>query len=598
MPTIADASSQRIYGELIAVSVDDPRAFVARALEVLIQEWDLVSASLFLFTPDAGTLRLKAQVGFSYADYKHFEFPQDSFPGLAVARREPITCADPASSPHLVNKIHLSRHSDITGVVSVPLILPAAGGSPSVALSAPDPMGAMSLYPRGAVNLDELAGRAFTLAPFLSMLYIATLERHAMSFSRDAVAKVAYSLDLTDLASSFADLLKSELSVQAVSLWLVDPRRNQLYLKYPGVEDAAMHPLSLSDSGSPDPVARCFHRGTSLFHAPAHEVLGTALNTQGLPTPLQNAALIPIRLPSTTRLSGRALPAAGVLGLFNHYTAYGGSDHATDFSWEDRRLAEFACDMVSVVIYQVLRTRDYESDFERLMHGVRTNLQAARSRLQFLDQNEIGHLLPRRHQHFIPNAIGFIEDLEAQINRDETVGSDLLELEEISLYGDVLAKLRPMVAGMSMRYGVASVSVTGVTRLATTYRSLPRVMGNRRALDCVFRNLVDNCVKYSNPEETEGRIHIAAAPAGGSVIVRVEDNGIGIAQADSAGIFEDGFRGATARARRPQGLGRGLHDCRVLMHRMGGEIRVVTPTHVSEGTAFEVVLQQVRGRTT
>ena len=250
--------------------------------------------------------------------------------------------------------------------------------------------------------------------------------------------------------------------------------------------------------------------------------------------------------------------------------------------------------MLGVLTYQLLRTRDHESDFERLLHGARTNLQAARSSLQFLERLDLSNKLPRSQQYYIPNAIDWIEDLEAQIERDELSGQITIDTEAISLYGDVLAKIEPMIRRIATRTMIDNFSVRGTDILAQSYRQLPRVKGNRRALNCVFRNLVDNSIKYRRHDDSVvPEIALAASASEGRdlVTVRVEDNGIGIDAEDLPYIFDDGFRGKRASGRQPQGVGRGLYECRLILSLIEGSIEAVPLERYDRGTAFEVALK-------
>ena len=105
---------------------------------------------------------------------------------------------------------------------------------------------------------------------------------------------------------------------------------------------------------------------------------------------------------------------------------------------------------------------------------------------------EVDADLTGRSRYFIPNAIDWLEDLEAQITRDDLVDATDLELEEILLYGDVLAKLEPMVNRMNTRLKDRAVRLRFLDDLPANYLDVPPVLANRKALDCVFRNLLDN----------------------------------------------------------------------------------------------------------
>jgi len=85
----------------------------------------------------------------------------------------------------------------------------------------------------------------------------------------------------------------------------------------------------------------------------------------------------------------------------------------------------------------------------------------------------------------------------------------------------------------------------------------------------VLGNLLTNAAKYTPPE---GKIRLAAERADKEVLVRVIDNGIGLAPADLPRIFEM-FTQVTPSADRPSaGLGIGLALTKALVELHGGSI--------------------------
>lgn len=151
-----------------------------------------------------------------------------------------------------------------------------------------------------------------------------------------------------------------------------------------------------------------------------------------------------------------------------------------------------------------------------------------------------------------------------------------------------------MVRRMSTRARTGGFAIDGLQDLAQTYHLLPRVRGNRKALNCVFRNLLDNSMKYGSSERpTEVHIGATLGESTGVVVIRLQDNGIGIPADEQERVFEDGYRSRGVRATHPQGLGRGLYECRVLLKRMGGDIRLAES---EQGTAFEIILVPTSSR--
>jgi PAS domain S-box-containing protein len=97
---------------------------------------------------------------------------------------------------------------------------------------------------------------------------------------------------------------------------------------------------------------------------------------------------------------------------------------------------------------------------------------------------------------------------------------------------------------------------------------LPLVAGDEASLALLMRNLISNAGKYAGQDATV-RVSVAKAASGG-VIVRVEDDGPGIDQAESAALFDLYYRSGNDST--APGSGIGLFVCRQLILAMDGEI--------------------------
>jgi signal transduction histidine kinase len=114
---------------------------------------------------------------------------------------------------------------------------------------------------------------------------------------------------------------------------------------------------------------------------------------------------------------------------------------------------------------------------------------------------------------------------------------------------------------------------------------LPPVTANRLQLTRVFQNLLDNAVKYRDQDRPLA-VDIAASKRDGMVRIAFADNGLGIAQADQARVF-DRFQRA-GKQTLVQGDGMGLAECRRIVESYGGTIEL--SSELGEGSAFTVAL--------
>ncbi len=112
------------------------------------------------------------------------------------------------------------------------------------------------------------------------------------------------------------------------------------------------------------------------------------------------------------------------------------------------------------------------------------------------------------------------------------------------------------------------------------------VKGRETDVEIVFRNLIDNAVKYSLPEPA---VEVTAAAANGRVTVRVADNGPGIPLARRTAVFHRFVRLGSELERSTPGTGLGLFLVRSLVKQLRGKVsakgRIGQP-----GSIFEVEL--------
>jgi signal transduction histidine kinase len=132
------------------------------------------------------------------------------------------------------------------------------------------------------------------------------------------------------------------------------------------------------------------------------------------------------------------------------------------------------------------------------------------------------------------------------------------------------------------RYGLPPETVT----LACDPPGL-RAVARDADLEIVFRNLIDNAVKYSLPAPRVEVTVAAAAP--GRLAVRVADNGPGIPVARRHDVFRRFFRLGSELERSTPGTGLGLFLVRSLVRQMRGKV-TVQGRMPPPGSVFEVDL--------
>jgi PAS domain S-box-containing protein len=112
---------------------------------------------------------------------------------------------------------------------------------------------------------------------------------------------------------------------------------------------------------------------------------------------------------------------------------------------------------------------------------------------------------------------------------------------------------------------------------------LPVVQSNEIHLVRLFQNLISNAVKYRSERPLE--IHISAVPRGRDWVIRVNDNGLGIAAQDHERIFMPFIRLVN---RDIPGTGLGLAVCKKIVEGLGGTIWV--DSELGAGSTFSFTI--------
>jgi len=118
---------------------------------------------------------------------------------------------------------------------------------------------------------------------------------------------------------------------------------------------------------------------------------------------------------------------------------------------------------------------------------------------------------------------------------------------------------------------------------------LPKVQLDRAAVTLAVINLLDNAIKYSGDSR---EIIVRAGVEASSVVIAVQDFGIGLDAADQEHVFERFYRGGDAHTRAVKGTGLGLTLVRHVAEAHGGSITVASEP--GKGSTFTLQLPVFR----
>ena len=119
------------------------------------------------------------------------------------------------------------------------------------------------------------------------------------------------------------------------------------------------------------------------------------------------------------------------------------------------------------------------------------------------------------------------------------------------------------------------------------------INADKVAVSEAITNLLDNAIKYGKPEDK--RISIHSIVQNDSVIIEIEDNGIGISAKDKKHIFDKFYRVSKGdRANKVKGSGLGLNIVKQIMKNHGGNVTV--KSKLGEGSSFRLKFVRTKNK--
>lgn len=191
----------------------------------------------------------------------------------------------------------------------------------------------------------------------------------------------------------------------------------------------------------------------------------------------------------------------------------------------------------------------------------------------------------------------FLQIMATQSTRMTRLVEDLLSLSRIELNEhtpptgtvDLRAVIDRVTDGLTLKADAARVNVD-----VAIADDLTPAMGDMNELEQVMQNLVDNAIKYGG----EGEVRIEATRADralpgitdreNALMIRIRDQGPGIAREHLPRLTERFYRVDTARSRELGGTGLGLAIVKHIVNRHRGVLTV--DSRIGEGSTFTVYL--------
>lgn len=233
--------------------------------------------------------------------------------------------------------------------------------------------------------------------------------------------------------------------------------------------------------------------------------------------------------------------------------------YAEELKLRNEELKSFMFSISHDLRTPLVNIKGFSAELSTMLRELDGLLHRNASRFETEERQRLEHIL----QSDVSGALGFIEGSVDVMSR---LMSAVLKLSRVSSRELLPERVEPESVVRS--YVRSRGDDLAEKNVIITVGSLPPVFADRRAIEQIMEQLLDNAVKYRDPDRP-GRVTVEGERTAGSVTVRVRDNGRGIEAEDVSKVF-----GIFRRAGRQDtpGEGMGLVYVKTLVQRHGGTI--------------------------
>ena len=272
-----------------------------------------------------------------------------------------------------------------------------------------------------------------------------------------------------------------------------------------------------------------------------------------------------------------------------------GDDQRAPFYWTWLLIgsAMLAMILVGVVLYLTLSIKainlnERQSNFiDSVTHELKSPIASLKLYLQTLNRRSLSN---EDREKFYGDMLQDVERLDnlisnlldvARLDRGDQTGAD----EDVPLHEVLPACAQLACAKYELPPEKLQLSCEPCT-----------VKGRRVDVEMMFRNLIDNAIKYGgdNPQvEIAANLQVGTREGRDQVVVLISDNGRGVPAALRRQIFGRFVRIGLELEREKPGIGLGLYLVHTLIRRLRGRIRVYDRPE-GTGSVFEIQLAAKR----
>ncbi len=244
-------------------------------------------------------------------------------------------------------------------------------------------------------------------------------------------------------------------------------------------------------------------------------------------------------------------------------------------------LVVMACFYMSVsTIIRQKKLADIKNDFiNNMTHELKTPISTIALATDMAQENSASQLNPER----ITRYLGIIENENKRLSIHVEKVLQMAMLDEgviklintpVNLHEQIINDLNSMAIQIENQNGQVAIDFEATNMM---------VAGDEVHLSNIFKNLIDNAIKYS-PEELA--IKITTKNENNGFILEIEDRGLGMKKEQLERIFETFYRIPTGNVHDVKGFGLGLSYVKKMIEAHHGSIKVTSTLGV--GSKFSV----------
>ncbi len=538
--------------------------FPVELTKELVSSLALKACSFYTISSDHRNLILRGQDGFKYEEYISFELPLETVAGRAYKTKEIIIEHGLADSDEYRDKYLISRYQ-LDEMIVLPLSLVFERDIPK------EVVGAVCIYP-DSTQPSNFINNLDLLTQSISLAYTNAVERTKIQVREKVVTAISASTDLNSaLYRILHQSLRAQISIEASSIFLYDERIRLLRLHATTGIKTKLHKQDIVYSRRDKGLItwNSFDNSAVISSQSNNGSFPNDRHVETTRSPLKSLLLVPISRVSQGESNRRK---KGVLRAVNKLLRHGKKYELISFTKEDVEILSYVSEIIGLTSHMFLNKESRISFFEKIMHGTKSNIQTSIQNIDLLQRrDEIDRFLPGDLLYTVHDTREWLDDIKNQMERLESAQSSDLNIEPINIARDVLINAVRLFEKSAQTRGITNARITNLKNEG--FFDLPKVKGNTRALMTVFRNLVENALKYRN-HDTGNKcvVTISHEEDDNYVHIVFKDYGIGIPKGDEHDIFDEGYRCENAVRQDPAGTGLGLTQSKDIMVGMGGDL--------------------------